>query len=72
MTSEEFQNLSLQQLAVASGIDKYRWSRYIRGKKAPNERTLNRAAKNLKMPTPSLLEAIQYRREHPRIVSRLK
>lgn len=63
MTREEFLTKSLEQLMLMTGIDRSRWSRYLTGKVAINERTLNRAAQALHMEASELLQAIQLRRE---------
>lgn len=62
MTSEEFLLASLSRLESLTGIDRHRWSRYINGRVAINERTLSRAADALEMTPIGLLDAIRVRR----------
>jgi transcriptional regulator with XRE-family HTH domain len=62
MSPEEFQTKTLQQLALATGVNKSRWSRYLRRRVWPTERTLQRAAEGLKMTIPELLQAMEIRR----------
>jgi transcriptional regulator with XRE-family HTH domain len=63
MNRKDFTTASLAQLELATGIDRHRWSRYINGKVAMNERTLNKAAQKLEIKPEELLSAIQARRE---------
>ncbi|MEX0271179.1 hypothetical protein AB3R30_18745 [Leptolyngbyaceae cyanobacterium UHCC 1019] len=63
MTLEEFMGESLGQIAQASGIDRFRWCKYFRGRISPTERTLARAAKNLGMPLPELMQGVQLKKE---------
>lgn len=62
MTAKEFRQASLGQLAVSTGIDRQRWSRYLSGKVAVTERTLSKAALRLGMTPSQLLGAILERR----------
>lgn len=58
MTANEFGQASLGQLAVLTGVDRQRWSRYLSGKVAVTERTLSKAAPRLGMTPSQLLGAI--------------
>ncbi|MBW4484932.1 MAG: helix-turn-helix transcriptional regulator [Tildeniella torsiva UHER 1998/13D] len=62
MNENDFKKASLAQLEAATGIDRFRWSRYINGKVAMNERTLGRAAQGLGMKPSELLAMIHARR----------
>lgn len=59
MDVEEFINSSLGQLEKKTGIDRYRWSRYLNGKVSINYSTLKKAADLLEMPTEQLLLGIE-------------
>lgn len=63
MTLEEFQVASLGKLALQTGIDRHRWSRYLSGKVAMNEKTLSKIASKLEMTPTELLTAILERRK---------
>ncbi|MFM7888687.1 MAG: hypothetical protein ACKPCM_18795 [Pseudanabaena sp.] len=62
MTVEEFLNASIADLSRASGIAKENLWRYLNGQPL-TEKTLNRLAKGLDMPSYKVLEAIVIRRE---------
>ncbi|WP_434686892.1 hypothetical protein [Pseudanabaena minima] len=62
MTIEEFLETPISELAKASGIAKENLWRYLNGQPL-TEKTLNRLAKGLDMPSYRVLEAIVIRRK---------
>lgn len=58
MTPDEFSQASLGQLAVLTGIDRQRWSRYLTGKVGITDTTLSEVAPKLRMTPDQLLRAI--------------
>lgn len=62
MKIEDFHTASLEQIAIATGIDRTRWCRYISGKRAMMSTTLDVAAKRLDVSPEVLLAAIRKRR----------
>lgn len=63
MTNDEFQTASLGQLAIVTGLDRHRWSRYLADKVAITDKTLTKIAPTLDMTPSQLLSAILERRE---------
>lgn len=62
MTPDEFRSASLGQLAIVTGIDRHRWSRYLSGKVGITDKTLVEIAPKLGMSPSDLLSAIIERR----------
>ena len=61
MNIDEFESISLNNLAGKSQMDKTRWCKYFNGQSI-TETVLNRVAKRLEMQPHALLEAINKRR----------
>lgn len=66
MQLRNFETASLQQIADATGIDRTRWCRYIKGTRAMTTRTIAKAAVRLGVDSGDLLKAIERRRERLR------
>lgn len=62
MTPDEFRQASLGQLAIVTGIDRHRWSRYLSGKVGITDKTLVEIAPKLGMTPEQLLGVILTRR----------
>lgn len=63
MTVEEFCSVTLDSLALVTGVHKSRWSRYLNRRVDLTEKTLNAAAVKLCMTPETLLKAMNKRRE---------
>jgi len=63
MTLKDFNDLSLDQLAEKTGLDKTRWSKYFNGQDI-SERVLNQSAIALGVKPHILLWAINLKRLH--------
>lgn len=71
MDCKKFQTAKLDELAALTGVDRTRWSRYLSGKVALNEKTLSGIAAKLGMTPEQFLTAFRQRREK-RLLNRHK
>lgn len=72
MKPDRFLVATLAELEVATGIDRYRWSKYINGKIAMTERTLSRAAEALDVEPERFLQLLIQRRQIAQSLDALK
>lgn len=63
MNIKEFQQIPISELAAVSGIDKFRWSKYLNSKQGISERTLKKVALKLELTPDELLYAVNERRK---------
>lgn len=62
MQIQSFLTATLDELALVSGLDKTRWSKYFGGKRI-SEKTLEKLSDTLEMPMADLYLAISLRRQ---------
>lgn len=63
MTPQEFQQATLVQLEESTGINRFMWCRYLRGKSKITEKTLNKAAEALGWSSDMVLRELNTKRQ---------